>query len=686
MSNAGEEDNDDVLSDVEADDPVPIDIINSSSPEDVSIEKFREILAELDRERQARLAAEDSKSQLQVSFNRLRVLAHDAIKKRDEHSRQRDEALREKEEASTTVEKVTEELKEVTQQRDEFCKELEEVKKAKDSMRTEMETSGSMLVSGIDKISGKVSQFKNFVAGGLPRSQKYTGLPAVAYGVIKRTNDIVEELLRQIESTAKSRNEAREQMDHRNYEIAIEVSQLESTISGLRDEVAKKASVVESLEKSIGEKDEKLSKLEQEMCEKQKTLESKVGELRDLVKEYEGKLSSSESKLEMQRSLLAEQLKYVTKIHEQIYNAVKVVDPRKASELSESLFLAQEMDMEENIRAVLAGLESIYEMSEFVLQKTRDLLEEKSHEVKRLNESVSQLVKEKEQIGSLLRSALSKRISVDLSSKTNELFKIAENGLREAGINYKFNNYVGDGKITASDNKMHAANTEEDEVYALAGALENIIKQSQVEIIDLKHTVEELREESSLLKEHVETQAKELSQWKQRVEELEEKERVANENVEGLMLDITAAEEEITRWKVAAQQEAAAGKAVEQECAAQFVAVRQELEAAKEAVLEFEKKLKFKEETADAAMAARDAAEKSLRLADLRASRLRDKVEELTRQLEELDGRETSTTGLNRPRYMCWPWQWLGLDSVGMRRVETQQEGANEMELSEPLL
>ncbi|KAG5604811.1 hypothetical protein H5410_026303 [Solanum commersonii] len=666
MSNAGAEDNDDVLSDVEADDPVPIDIINSPSPEDVSIEKFREILAELDRERQARLAAEDSKSQLQVSFNRLRVLAHDAIKKRDEHSRQRDEALREKEEASTTVGKVTEELKEVTKQIDEFSKELEEVKKAKDSMRTEMETSGSMLVSGIDKISGKVSQFKNFVAGGLPRSQKYTGLPAVAYGVIKRTNDIVEELLRQIESTAKSRNEAREQMDHRNYEIAIEVSQLESTISGLRDEVAKKASVVESLEKSIGEKDEKLSELEQEMCEKQKTLESEVGELRDLVKEYEGKLSSSESKLEMQRSLLAEQLKYVTKIHEQIYNAVKVVDARKASELSESLFLAQEMDMEENIRAVLAGLESIHEMSEFVVQKTRDLLEEKSHEVKSLNESVSQLCSFKENFSGFV-------------IKTNELFKIAENGLREAGINYKFNNHVGDGKITASDKKMHAANTEEDEVYALAGALENIIKQSQVEIIDLKHTVEELRNMWKLKRRNSVNGSK-------RVEELEEKERVANENVEGLMLDITAAEEEITRWKVAAQQEAAAGKAVEQECAAQLAAVRQELEAAKEAVLESGKKLKFKEETADAAMAARDAAEKSLRLADLRASRLRDKVEELTRQLEELDGRETSTTGLNRPRYMCWPWQWLGLDSVGMRRVETQQEGANEMELSEPLL
>ncbi|KAH7515698.1 hypothetical protein FEM48_Zijuj10G0054100 [Ziziphus jujuba var. spinosa] len=49
------------------------------------------------------------------------------------------------------------------------------------------------------------------------------------------------------------------------------------------------------------------------------------------------------------------------------------------------------------------------------------------------------------------------------------------------------------------------------------------------------------------------------------IEELAEKERVANESIEGLMMDIAAAEEEITRWKVAAEDEAAAGRAVEQE-------------------------------------------------------------------------------------------------------------------------
>lgn len=114
-------------------------------------------------------------------------------------------------------------------------------------------------------------------------------------------------------------------------------------------------------------------------------------------------------------------------------------------------------------------------------------------------------------------------------------------------------------------------------------------------------------------------------------------------------------------------------------------AVRQELDEARQAVTQSEKKLKFKEETADAAMAARDAAEKSLRLADMRATRLRERVEELSRRLDELDTRETST-GLSGPRYACWPWQWLGLDYVGSHRIEAPQETANEMELSEPLL
>ncbi|KAG7979998.1 hypothetical protein I3843_05G158600 [Carya illinoinensis] len=539
MASAGGEDADAVLSDVEGEEPIPI-VIKNPTQEDISVEKFRELLAELDRERQAREVSENSKSELQVSFNRLKALAHEAIKKRDETGRQRDEALREKEEALRSSEKVTAELaeanrakEELSKQRDEIAKQFDEAVKERDGLRSEIETSSHMLITGIEKISGKVSNIKNFTVGGLPRSLKYTGLPAVAYGVIKRTNEIVEELLRQIDATTKSRNETREQMEQRNYEIAIEVSQLEATMNGLREEVAKKASVLETLEKTIAGKDGKISEIERETMEKLNKVENEASELRQIVSEYDDKLRSLESKMESQRPLLIDQLNLVSRIHERIYDVIKIVDFNNLdqSELSESLFLPQETDMEENIRAALAGMESIYELIKIVVQKTRDLVEEKNREIKGLDETVGQLVKEKGHIGSLLRSALSNRMAMDPSSKGNALFQVAENGLREAGIDFKFSKLLEDRKVPNPNDKVDVPGTEGDEIYSLAGALEKIVKASQLEIIELQHSVDELRAESSLLKEHVEIQAKELDHRMQRIEELEEKERVANESV-----------------------------------------------------------------------------------------------------------------------------------------------------------
>ncbi|KAG5236178.1 hypothetical protein OIU76_010995 [Salix suchowensis] len=672
MANIVDDDADAVLSDVEGEDPVAI-VIKSPSQGDNSVEEFRELL---DRERAAREAAEASKSELQVSFNRLKALAHEAIKKRDECSRQRDEALREKEEVLKANEELSNELVRVNGSK-------EEIEKKLDGLQSQIEDSRHMLVSGIDKISGKFSNIKNFAAAGLPRSQKYSGLQAVAYGVIKRTNEIVEELVRQIDVTAKSRNDAREQMEQRNYEIAIEVSELEATISGLRDEVAKKTTLIEDLEKSVVEKEGKVSEIGREMLERKHLVEKEASGLRDLVGEYDDKLTNLESKMESQRLLLFDQLNLVAKIYNRLHDVIKIVDSNHLdSEVSESLFLPQQTEME-NMRASLAGMESIYEVSRIVAEKTRDLVEEKNHEEKNLKETVGRLVKEKEHIGSLLRSALSKRIKLDPSSKTSGSFQVAENGLRETGIDFKFSKVLGSGRVSYDEGGLPDA--EGDEIYTLAGALENIVKESQLEIIELRHSVEELRAESNLLKEHVEVQAKELSNRMGRIEELEEKERVANESVEGLMMDIAAAEEEITRWKVAAEQEAAVGRAVEQDFVAQLSAVKQELEEAGQAMLESEKKLKFKEETATAAMAAREAAERSLSLADTRASRLRGRIEELSHQVEEFETRE-DLTGRNRPRYVCWPWQWLGLDFVGHHRPETQQEDSHEMELSEPFL
>eukprot|EP00268_Persea_americana_P064336 TRINITY_DN8458_c0_g1_i1.p1 TRINITY_DN8458_c0_g1~~TRINITY_DN8458_c0_g1_i1.p1 ORF type:complete len:681 (-),score=196.35 TRINITY_DN8458_c0_g1_i1:37-2079(-) len=680
MASSAEDDADAVLSDVEeAEDPVPITLQTPSSDE-FSSDQLRRILSDLDRERQARQAAESEKAELQSHFNRLKVYVHEAIKMRDENGRLRDDAVRERDETMRSSERLSGELvearrakDEILKQRDEIARQLEEAIRVKDSSRSEIESAAQMLVTGIEKISGKVSSFKNFSAGGLPRSQKYSGLPAIAYGVIKRTNEIVEELLKQVDMASKSRNDAREQMEHRNYEIAIEVSQLEATISGLKEQLEKKSLEAENLEKVVADKDTKISEMDRD-----------ISELRRVGEEFDEKLRDLELKMDSYRPLVIDQLNHMSKAQEQLYEIMKMVDVNVSDDqmdLSDSVFLSNEMD--ENLHASLEGMRSIHELLKIAVAKVRGEMEERSHEVKGLNETVARLVTEKHHIGSLLRSALSKKMASDPSSKTNDVLQVAENGLRDAGLDVRFSNGLGNVETVATHENQDAVENDQDEVYTLAGALEKIVRDSQLEIIDLQHSVEALRAELSLLKTHIEAQAKEISQRKHQIKELEEKERVANESVEGLMMDIAAAEEEIARWKLAAEQEAAAGRAVEQEFLAQLSALRQELEAAKQAMVESENKLKFKEETAVAAMAARDAAEKSLKLADLRSSRLRERLEELTRQLEESDNREDSENR-NRPRYVCWPWQWLGLSLVGSQ-AEFHQS-ANEMELSEPLL
>ncbi|XP_074309987.1 uncharacterized protein LOC141644377 [Silene latifolia] len=689
MSNdVGVDESDVVLSDVEEDEN-PIKLSESSSSDFVSAEKFRELLAEFDREKKARVEAEGARTEFQNSFNRLKTLTHEAIKKRDENGRQRDEAVREKEEALKDNERLRSELAEVNKAKDEVLDRLEEVEKGKEGARAEIETAAKMLVTGIEKISGKVNHVKNFTGTGLPRSQKYTGLAAVAYGVIKRTNEIVEEVVKAIEVANKGRNEARELVEQRNYEIAIEVSELEASIGRLREEVAEKSGRIEELEKCVVEKDGKIGEIEDGMVERIVEVENERDELRKMVDDYESRVRELEMKMEDQRPLVVEQLSFVSRIHDHLYSLIRIVDVSNGdqADFAESLFLPQETGLEENIRAALAGLESIFELSRIVSDKTKDVVEEKSRAVKSLNETVARLFREKEHVGVLLRSALSKRLTSNPGSKTNAVFQVAENGLREAGIEFKFGAFFEDGKYDASQSEEGTQETKDDEIYALAGALEDIIKDAQLQIIELQHSVEELRAESSLLKDRLESQAKELNQRKHRIEELELKERQANEEIQGLMMDIAAAEEEITRWKGAAEQEAAAGSAVEQEFIAQISSLKQEVEEAKKAMVESSKKLKFKEETAAAAMAAREAAEKSLRLADIRATRLRDRVEELTHQLESLDKRADGMTR-SRPRYACWPWEWLGIDFVGhQRQIEPpEQQNSNEMELSEPLL
>lgn len=91
-----------------------------------------------------------------------------------------------------------------------------------------------------------------------------------------------------------------------------------------------------------------------------------------------------------------------------------------------------------------------------------------------------------------------------------------------------------------------------------------------------------------------------------------------------------------------------------------MAALKQELHKTKAALDISNGKLRLKEELAMTAIAAQQAAERSLQLADTRAVELRQRVEELTRQLEEAEKRERNS---HKARRLCWPWQLFKLSS-----------------------
>lgn len=67
--------------------------------------------------------------------------------------------------------------------------------------------------------------------------------------------------------------------------------------------------------------------------------------------------------------------------------------------------------------------------------------------------------------------------------------------------------------------------------------------------------------------------------------------------------------------------------------------------------------LKLKDELEEAAICAREAAERDLQLADSRATELRKQIVELTKQLEVAGKKEQINR--RRVRHVCWPMRSL---------------------------
>ncbi|KAL5139701.1 Uncharacterized protein HKD37_10G029534 [Glycine soja] len=301
-------------------------------------------------------------------------------------------------------------------------------------------------------------------------------------------------------------------------------------------------------------------------------------------------------------------------------------------------------------------------------------------EKRELESSLISLTEENRDVNNLLRIALLEKEALEkrIKGHDHKRMPLLQFGLQKVGFGFMMGGGNNEQSTENSFAKSDSSECEE-EVVSLASTVERIMKNLRLETTQLRRSLEESRSDTERLQCLTEKQAKEIEENKLYIKELEDRERILAQNVEEFLMEIKAAEEEIARWKEACELEVEAGKKEIEERNKVVAALKQELHKTKAALNISNGKLRLKEELAVTAIAAQEAAERSLRLADTRAVELRRQVEELTRQLEEAEKHEHNS---HKVRRICWPWQVFKLSSgnIASNRVGNAKRMLPEMQ------
>ncbi|XP_004234458.1 uncharacterized protein At3g49055 [Solanum lycopersicum] len=330
----------------------------------------------------------------------------------------------------------------------------------------------------------------------------------------------------------------------------------------------------------------------------------------------------------------------------------------------------------------------VLDLVNLVEEKWGEYEEMRKKEKRELESSVAGLEEENRDIGSLLKIALVEkevaekslnRLRGNTEQKKAAILQIAERGLQKVGFGLGFGFMMGSTATseTFSDNLDSNISVKKDnnecqtEAVTLASTIETITKKLRVEITQLQKSLEESRSDMESLQHQSDKKSQKLAENMIYIKELEDKKMMLTQKVEELMIENKESEEEIYRWREACEMEVETGKKAVNEHKELVNILKQELEKTRTALHISNCKLQLKDEIEAAAIAAREAAERSLQLADSRATELRKQIEELRRQLEAAEKKERINR--RRPRHVCWPMRALkfcpATNTTGIRNV-----------------
>ncbi|XP_021282633.1 uncharacterized protein At3g49055 [Herrania umbratica] len=400
----------------------------------------------------------------------------------------------------------------------------------------------------------------------------------------------------------------------------------------------------------------------------------------ELEKELEvsgGRIELLQSEMKVRNELFAKNLDSIQSVKDNLVKLLEILSDEK--EVIENFDSESEkLELEEEETTIFSReITTVLKLASEANSKVNEYREERKKEKRELENSVVSLTEENRDINSLLRVALVEKEAVEKSlnklkgnneQKRVALLQIAERGLQRVGFGFMMGSGSNEQALESSGASTTTASTTgsksdssecEEEVVSLASTVERIMKNLRLEISQLRRSLEESRSDTERLQSLTEKQAQKIEENTLYIKELEERERVLAQSTEELLMEIKETEAEVGRWREACELEVEAGKKEVEERDKVVVILKQELEKTKAALEISNGKLKLKEELAAAAMAAQAAADRSLQLADSRAAGLRDRIEELTKQLEEAESKEKSR---RKVRHICWPWRALKMN------------------------
>ncbi|KAG5230690.1 hypothetical protein OIU76_022708 [Salix suchowensis] len=429
--------------------------------------------------------------------------------------------------------------------------------------------------------------------------------------------------------------------------------------------------LVRELEASFREREDGFAKRIDEAYLSMERLQKEVEFLRERNDKLELEIKEARNK---NGFLLKISMDLVRPVKESLVKVTECVHDEKLIERFDTEENREELDLDDELRSVWEEFKAITRLAREAESKVNEFNEMRK-EIRELESSVVSLTEENRDINSLLRVALVEKEAVERSlnklkgnseQKRVALLQFAERGLQRVGFGFMMGggsneqSMEGSGAGSHTINASSAASTRsdssecEEEVVSLASTMERIMKNLRLENSQLRRSLEESRSDAERLQSLVQKQEKEIAENILYIKELEDRERMQDQNVEELLTEIKETEAEVARWREACELEVEAAKKAIEEREKLVVILKQELEKTKANLEISNGKLKLKDELAVAAMAAQAAAERSLQLADSRAAGLRQRIEELTRQVEEAESKERRC---NKVRHICWPWR-----------------------------